>query len=280
MQEDLLQKYINSLSDGKSQYVSRARMFLKWLGSKEPNQANVRKYLEHLKSEGYAPGTVNLTFKVIKRIFLVNNITWPFRRSDTPIVSEQDVYAPMLDPFDIERMIQAARKDGSPKHRAFLAVSTIYGVRREELIEIYPSSLNLKDKLIFIRTVKRGRQRNHLIPDVILPHLAEYGFDKRVSDYGASMVFSDLKRMINFEADEVGWHSIRRSCIRAAYEAGLSEPVIHSYYRWKRSSLSMPMLYATSRVVGTRGEYSELGFDDRKIDEQVQAVHPFLKFWE
>src|SRR4030042_1082665 len=223
MKTDLLEKYSQSLPEKNAmQFISIAGKFLQWLGNKEFSAQNIKAYLQFMKEENYSSGTISFQFGVIHRLCVIIGFEWPLKRSDHPVIPEHEIEAPALDPYDIKRMVDIVRSQESPQLRAFLAVSTVYGLRPGEIGTITPSSLSLKDKLILIETAKRGRQRYHIIPDVILPHLQEYGFTVKVSSTQLRVLFVNLKVAVGLKMnDEVGWHAIRRSAIRAAFEGGL-----------------------------------------------------------
>jgi integrase len=289
MKEELLERYKTSLSSSRPRpFMARAAAFIRWLGDREFNEENVLKWLDHLRKDGYADGTVVHDFKVIKRLAKVNGILLVFKRGDTPQIRETDTYAPALDPFDIQSMVECVRGrreplapiDVRPQHAAYLALSTVYGLRRVEMAEMQPEFVDLKARTIFIQTAKKGRQRYHLIPENIIPYLEAWGFPRRLSSNSLSLLIGDLKAMIGLDEEEVGWHSIRRSAARQAYECGLKEPEIYSFYRWRRPSSNMPLSYAMTNVVGTRGAYVDVSYTDKTIDEKVFKLHPFVRFWD
>lgn len=287
MKETLLEKYRKSLPGTRPRpYLARAEAFLKWLHDREFVKENVQKWLQHLSDEGYADGTILHDFEIIRRLAIVNGIPWDFKRDEKPKLREIDIYTPLLASEDIKAMVECVRglRDSPipprPEHRAFLALSTVYGVRRIEMLEVEPHFLDVKGKTIFIQTAKKGRQRYHLIPDNILPYLVDWGFQRRLSRTSLSYIFVELRHMIGLTAEEVGWHAIRRSAVAEAYRCGLSEDIIYSYYRWKRPLSNMPMRYATGNVVGTAGKHIDVPFGDRRVDEEVFKVHPFVKFWD
>ena len=145
-----------------------------------------------------------------------------------------------------------------------------------------PEFLDQDRRLLFVQTAKRGRQRWHMVPESILPHLAEWGFDRPVSLSRLTKIFNDLKSMVGFTgplAREVGWHSVRRSAISAADKAGVPRSVIISFFRWKRSVGDMADRYSVSRIVGRNTEVRDLDMADRQVDEVMYAHHPFLEFW-
>ena len=286
MKDELLETYRKSLPTTRpAPYMARASAFLKWLGDREFDHGNVLKWMEHLRRAGFADGTMLLDFNIIRRLAIVNGIPWNFKRDEKPKIREIDLYTPALDPVDIKAMVDCVRGlsvtgvEVRPEHAAFLALSTVYGLRRIEMIEIEPRFVDTKNRSIFIQTAKRGRQRYHLIPDNIVPYLEMWDFQIRFSKSSFSRLFTELKAMIGLELDEVGWHSIRRSAVAEAYRCGLSEPIIYSFFRWKRPMSNIALRYATSKVVGRAGEHANVPFGDKVVDEEVFKVHPFVRFW-
>ena len=271
--------------------MARVRAFLEWLGTRPPTADNVRQWVEHLQKEGYADGTVAWNFLILGGFFRRAGLEWPFRRGESPVIRENQVYAPALDTGDIKSMVEVVRGLQSPQgpvlpgadHRAFLALSTIWGMRREEMREMTPEFLDQDRRLLFVQTAKRGRQRWHMVPESILPYLAEWGFDRPVSLSRLTKIFNELKSMVGFTgplAREVGWHSVRRSAISAADKAGVPRSVIISFFRWKRSVGDMADRYSVSRIVGRNTEVRDLDMADRQVDEVMYAHHPFLGFWQ
>ncbi len=291
MRGDLLEGYRNSLGEAARAYrVPRMRKFLEWLGDGEVDSEAVRKWLDKMRRENYADGTVWLEFSILRRMFKVNDIPWPFRRGDAPVVREHQVHAPRLDVGDVERMVRVVLGQEEPqgiivpdvRHKVFLCLSTVWALRREEMWEMERSFFDAERRLLFVQTAKHGRQRWHTVPPVLVPHLAEWGFDKRLSPSKISVLFQDLKRMIGFTdpvSYGVGWHSIRRAWVNTAEGVGIPDSAINNFCRWKRSSSDMRSRYGTSRVVGTSIDARELGQGDRQVDELVYHLHPFLQYW-
>lgn len=279
---ELLEKYEQSLPDlSRNQNTAIARAFFKWLGDGELDADAVRRWIKTLEKD-YADGTVRRSWGIIHRLFIVNDIEWPFRRGDAPVIREQEVYAPALAKYEIESMVKAVRAQGTPEQRAFLCLSTVWGTRRIEMEEMKPEFLNIKDNLIYIATAKHGRQRYHAIPEHILPYLRDYGFTRKYSVSVLSLMFDELKTMIKLPKDVgrwLGWHSIRRAAIKAAVGAGFTETEVHSFYRWKRSTTNMVLLYNASQEVGRREVTTEIGQGDRTLDSEMYLRHPFVQYW-
>lgn len=223
---DWLKRYSESLPETSRRiYTNIAEDFLKWAGTREIDGPLIRAYINKLRKDRYADGTILKTWSIIRRVYIVNNgkDSWPFVRGDAPIVNESSTWAPAMDPEDIKEMV-----------------------------------------------------------DVVLGklHLEEWGFTKTLSTSKLSDIFVDLKGMIGFQVEDVGWHSIRRSAVSAAFSVNINEAAVSSFYRWKRSTTNMAIRYGTSRVISKHGEHRELGMEDRKIDELFYENHPFMEFWK
>jgi len=278
VRQDLLNKFAASLPPTRpEQKIGWARKFLEWLGGRALSAANIRAYYDYLKDDGYAPGTVLQNHKILHRLFVVNNLEWPLTRGETPLVNDRDVHNYRLATNDIRSMITASMEMG-PEHRAFLALSTVYGLRRIEMVEMHPSSLDIKSRLIFVQTAKHGRQRYHLIPEEILRYLTDWGFKTRVSEQRMTNLFTELKKAIGLNVPGVNWHAIRRQLTRLLWEAQFTQPEIEEFLRW-RNDRTMAVHYGTSKEVGTRTDLTQLGQEEQRLDEKIFAAHPLLPLW-
>ena len=96
--DDLLQKYASNLPDSSSrnQYVSYARNFLD--SADALDKESINKYLAKLKKQGKSAGTINFTFRVLRTLFNVNKLDWPFRRGESPQIGQRDEYSRPLTP--------------------------------------------------------------------------------------------------------------------------------------------------------------------------------------
>jgi len=134
--DDLLQKYASNLPDDRyrNHYVSYASNFLESAAALDKESIN--KYLAKLKRRGKSPGTINFAFRVIRTLFNVNRLEWPFRRGEGPQIRQRDEYKPALDPELVRIMVEAAKTGKLGDAPAcFLALATVYGLRREEMCD-------------------------------------------------------------------------------------------------------------------------------------------------
>lgn len=279
----LLENYAKNLgSTGRTKnlYLSYAEDFLNYADG-NLDRETIEKYLEHLRhTHKYSDGSVNLIFRIVRTLFSRNNIEWPFRRGEAPIIREDRIEAPALDPNIIREMIEAVKENGEPDEKAFLAISTIYFTRRVEMIGLTQQDVNLRGKTIHIATAKHGRERTHSIPEIIVPYLKEYNFDISRSEFSLFTLWYRLEHRIRLEhTDQVGWHSIRRTGNTILLDH-LPENVVMGFLRWKqRTSSHMPYRYSAQRFVGREGLTTKVVGEAKDVDTKVFEVHPFLKYW-
>lgn len=278
--QEHLNRYLETLPpEGRSNPRRYAAEFVARYGF--ATRESVDRYLADLRSRPSKDGTVLYAFGVLRRLFRVNNLSWPYRPRETPLVRDADRFAPILASEVIRDMIYAACKPGFPRHiQVHLALATTYGLRREELAQNGAADVRLNDGVIYVHTVKKGRERYHLIPEQLqpvfercLPLMHPRGLRALVRE------FRRLERMIGLPHTRgVGWHSIRRSLDRELLNAGLPEYVVASFLRWRKSD-SMPFRYASGTVIGRQGSSVSLALPDKEIDLRVFEIHPFLPVW-
>lgn len=275
---EYLENYESSLrSTGATRnlFLSYARRFLDFASDKPLDRKAVEDYLKFLRKKEYADGTINFTFRVIRRLYICNSIPWDFKRGEAPIIREDNVYAPALDPSDIVEMI-TSRDNLTVQERAFLALSTTYGLRRTELANITPGNLDLDSNTLFVATAHRGRQRYHVIASEIKPYLQDYNFTP-INDFQASTIFLSLEYKAGLQhIDGLGWHGIRRTLDTLLLDQ-LAEATVADFMRWK-SRGTMPLRYYATKFVGRKGG-TVVSKASRSVDEKVFEVHPFLPHW-
>lgn len=284
LKKQLLAKYAENLAKSKNQnhYLRFARDFLD--NAEELNRASIDQYVTKLQTrKHYKPGSVNFAFRVIRRLFAVNKLDWAYRQGEAPVIGQRDEYQPQLGPRTIKMMIEAAKNGKlSPAEQCFIALSTIYGLRREELANLGPKDINLKNGAIYVATVKSGRERYHLIPPEIQPYLAAHDFKQRYAVATLNQMFK--RTLIKSGAGELrkkrlGWHTIRRALLDNLIDNGVNILAARAFMRWKGAGreMAMPARYF-GNVIEDVGE-SEPVLDEAKNDEEIFEKHPFLLFW-
>ncbi len=256
----------------------------------EFTRTQVVNYIKKLEKEGYAAGTRAMQFRVLKRGFEIahridNSIEWPFYKrapAELPIdVAEWDVKAPVIPIEELKVTIEGAKNSKVPPDLSSLvAVSTIYGLRRIEMIELVPEFLDLDKGTLRVVTAKHGRAREHLIPDEIKPYLSAYPFGK-YTEFKLSQVYHEIKKTVGLPSVYgEGFHSVRRA-LTTALSYIFPEPIVEDFMRWRKpKTMRMVRHYWTppsSQVV----EKIVFGLEPFPTygGELVYGKHPFLDFW-
>jgi integrase len=292
LKKQLLAKYADNLakSKNKNHYLRFAQDFLD--NAEGMDKASIDQYIAKLPTrKHYKPGSVNFAFRVISRLFSVNqyilkamNIEWEYRQGEAPVIGQRDEYQPQLGSRTIKMMIEAAKNGKlSPNEQCFIALSTIYGLRREELANLQPADIKLRSSAIYIATVKSGRERYHLIPAEIKPYLAAHDFNER---YAVATVSQMFKRILTksgageLRKKRLGWHAIRRAVLDGLIDNGVNVLAARAFLRWKGAGreMAMPARYF-GNVIEDVGE-TEPVLDEAKNDEGIFEKHPFLPFWQ
>lgn len=266
----------------------------------EWNKSLVNAFLTQLRAEGYSPGTVRSVYGIVKRVFdaarvvheserarLISEVnpadpsavasvlqamslpgpTWDFGKRAAPRVEAQDVVKPAATLEQLSAMVAAAKKGVlSVAERAYLAVSSIYGLRREELCLIQPEHIDWGKETIYVMTTKGGERRNQLLCEEIMPYLAEYGFKEVLSLFQMSALYQRVAFKAGLELPYgSGWHSPRRFLDTALRDlCGELETKIFLRWRISASSEMVERYYSRDPLV---------------IDAQVLAAHPVVALW-
>lgn len=281
--DEFLSNYERMLSEGNKRfYLHYAKDFLEFAQGKELTRETVGSYLNHLKeTKNYKQGSLNFVFRVIRTLYRRNGLEWSFRRGEAPQIGQRDENKPALDPDSIKQMIMAKERLEADEC-AFLALSTTYGLRRSEMSQLKPEDVSIKDRLIYIKTLRSGRQRFHLIPQEIIPILSSHDFSRKYSEFKMSQLFwsvVDKSGLQPLEAFDLGFHSIRRSLLTLLVRSGLDVLLVRNFLRWKGGESSdMPSRYYATSWVGVSG--TKPVAEEAVADEEVFKVHPFVKFFK
>ncbi|MCK4786917.1 MAG: hypothetical protein KAV87_24380 [Desulfobacteraceae bacterium] len=243
-----------------------ARMWLDFAG-RPPEQwdrALVIRFLKRLDDEGYAKGTQHNVFWITKRVFDAAQVPWPMGKRGAPKVQASDVVKPALDIDELRVMIETAKHGKLETDQAcFLALSTTYGLRREELVRIQPGDVNYKMETVYVRTCKGGIERDQALAAEIAPFLEKHDFNREYSLFDMSRIYLEIEERAGLShVDGAGWHSPRRTLDTALVQWDYIHCKI--FLRWKLTG-DMALAYVTLNPL--------------KVDREVFEVHPFLPFW-
>ncbi|MGA8849223.1 MAG: hypothetical protein WB564_05290 [Dehalococcoidia bacterium] len=259
--------YMDLVARGKD--IETARSWRRWTmkfegccGVKSKyDRDDVIRYLCWLREQGYRQSSIDVMVRPVKLLAQIQG--WTFPRLAMPKVRDGDVRRPMFCHEEVCRMIRRGKEVLSERELAYLALSTTYGLRREEL-----SGLGRIDGRVTVNTVKGGPVTIHLVPEEIRPYLAGY---ERTGVRYMSFVFRRIigKLDISLPGENYGWHAIRRSLATELLYRDVSLINVVRFMRWSDGSV--------------KGEFGMLAIygkrNQEEIDRSVFKVHPFLGIW-
>ena len=222
---------------------------------------DVIRYLCYLREQGYRQSSIDVMLRPVKLLAQVQG--WSFPRLAMPKLRDGDVRRPVLSHEEVCQMIRRGKEVLSARELAYLALSTTYGLRREEL-----SGLGRIDGKVTVDTVKGGPVTSHVVPDEIKPYLAGY---ERTGVRYMSFVFRRVikKLSITLPSGNYGWHAIRRALATELVSTDVSLLNLLRFMRWSDASL--------------KGEFGMLAIyakrNQEEIDRSIFKVHPFLSIW-
>ncbi len=123
----------------------------------EYDRDDVIRYLCCLREQGYRQSSIDVMVRPVKLLAQIQG--WSFPRLAMPKVRDGDVRRPMLSHEEVCQMIRRGKEVLSEREVAYLALSTTYGLRREEL-----SGLGRIDGKVTVDTVKGGPVTTHVVP--------------------------------------------------------------------------------------------------------------------
>jgi len=281
--------------------VFYAKKFLDFAGDRsfsEWDRYLVADFIKHLKNEGYSDSTIkNKLVSIVKRVFdaakavmeaerqreierldpldpssalkMVKLISLQGPRWDVKkVLSGGKVEKPTLSLDEAREIILTAKNGSLPASgQAFVCLSSIYGLRREELLRIKPQDLDFKKEKIFIKTCKGGEERWQHLPGEIFPYLSGYSFNESFSPAGLSEMFCKICRTAGVNPPHgSGFHSFRR-LVDTLLVNEVGELKTKIFMRWKLS-MSSEM---------TERYYSPSSLID--VDKEVIKKHPLFKIW-
>lgn len=246
-------------------YPRLASHFIDFIGVKQVyDKADAMRFLNHIINSGLSKNYASWSGYVLKQFYESLGLTFPLQAGDLPKPSEDEIVAPVFSADYVHSLIKIVKSKGTPQMKAYLALSTTYGFRRQELADISSKSIN--DSVIKVPTVKGKVLREHLVPDDIAPYLAGYKF-KPVHPQTIINVFLRMQELAKLKhGDREGFHSIRRSLVTELLNAGVPIHITYSFMGWKLST--------RLGIIGIYARPSPL-----EVDKVVMSKHPFISMW-
>ena len=259
--------YMDLMARGKDIETARcwrrwARKFEACCGTKRKyDRDDVIRYLSCLREQGYRQSSIDVMVRPLKLLAQIQG--WNFPRLAMPKVRDGDVRRPMFSHEEVCQMIRRGKEVLSGRELAYLALSSTYGLRREEL-----SSLGRIDGKVTVDTVKGGPVTIHLVPDEIRPYSAGY---ERTGVRYMSFVFRRIVERLGISLVEgnYGWHAIRRSLATELLYRDVSLINIVRFMRWSDGNVKGG--FGMLAIYGKRNQ--------EEVDKSIFKVHPFLNIW-
>ncbi|MBA7590124.1 hypothetical protein ES708_32226 [subsurface metagenome] len=182
-------------------------------------------------------------------------------------------------PDDIEKLIKAQHLY-LKMEIFYLAVSTTFGCRREELARIRKRDYD--NNSILIRTAKHGRRVRHLIPDVLKPIFEAYRPKEHTPD-ALTIMFHRICRKAEVKMEKgYSFHGVRRT-LRTLLEWRLAEnrlplSLVADYQGWSKTTKGIA--YGGAPMLGVYAHLEVISSDPFAVDRLIYPVHPFLPWWE
>jgi len=261
-------------------YLGTGARFLSFLGSSAKNVTpdDFRRYFTQRRQNEISERTLQKEFFILKKLAQANQWEWPFVKEDTPYV-EEEAEGVSLSPDTIELLIKAHPLYTKPE-KFYLAISTTFGCRREELHRINKRDCNIEYITIF--TAKHGKKKKHPIPDVLKPLLDAY----RPSTHNVSSLtclFARICKKAGYDRKpRESFHAIRHGFVTAlewkCAENRVPLSVVGDYMGWKKATIGMRS--SGSAMQGIYSQHSIMSEDPDALDRLVYKIHPFLDFWK
>jgi len=263
------------------------------------NRDLVDGFIAELEREGYARGSIKTILGIVKRVFdaarevsegernraiseidpndpsaaakLIQTISKPGPQWDVgkrmgARVGTGDVVRPSLTLDEVGRMISVAKLGLlNPAEAFFLAFTSIYGLRREELCRLRREHFDFDSRTFWVDTAKGGEKRYQLLCDEVVPYVEDHDF-KGYNLSQISRCFDSICDKAEVEKRQgMGWHAQRRMLDTLLIDR-FGELPAKIFLRWRLSaSAAMELRYYTR--------------DPLAVDREVLGGHPILGFW-
>jgi biotin operon repressor len=273
-------------------YLATAREFLEYTGkTRDISSQDVDKYIKDLREKGQQEVTLRgKMFRIKKLNTVCEFFTWNFSSNDIPTPPADYQEITQVATLDQLGQLIRAQEKLTPGEKFYLAVSTIFGCRREAMCQMNTRSIS-GDK-ITVPGVKGGRSITHLIPPEMVPIFTGYHV-KTHSGQALSQMFHKIAKKAKletpkaFKSQGMGWHSIRRGLTTLADQFIVlcktpdNKPVGKSSWAdfcgWSKQEKGRTFM--GSATAGDYTYFQSLYNDEFWLDKAIYEQHPLLQVW-
>ena len=231
---------------------------------KQINEDNAKDYIFELKSKGFSDNYLRLIYYILHRLAKTDKkeIDIP-----PPKIEKSGIYQPIFSVEEIKQLISGCKKHCDTQQKAYIAVSTVWGLRKVEVLRIREEDVDKKKNTIIIKTAKGGRPQQYTIPKQIKDVIYKCKWEEisKAKIYG---IFKYILYLCDFDLNKYngyGFHSIRRALITEMLKSGIDNYTVALWCRW-----AIPQF-------GMLPTYAHLVKED--LEKKVYPLHPFLKLW-
>jgi len=262
-------------------YTQTAKVFLLWLGKMmPPTDKDFRRYFVHRRSQGIKERTLTKEFVQLEKLAFANGWDWPFTKLDRPL-SDEDAFQPSFSPDEIEVLIKA-RGEYDNQELFYLAISTTWGRRREEMVRIRKKDYN--EESIKLNTAKQRTGKavvEKLIPEEIKDILAQYHPNISGINTPSYIFYRIMDKSGLGQRKGWGWHAIRRA-LETGIQWKLAEnqlplSLVGDFMDWSKVRRSTAFGGAPMAGIYTHHEVMLNGAF--AVDRIILPIHPFLPLW-
>jgi integrase len=262
----------------KAQYRVHVADYLDWLAKKErveqwANRDVLYEYISYVqKKRKCTQAYINYLIRgPIGCLFRMNGLQIPVK---LPKITRGRMITmenrTQFKPEEIASLIKAAKASKNPAWCAYMALSSIYGLRVSEMASMEKKDVHPLKKTIMVHTAKGGILTEHIVPDAIAPYLFNYDFPP-AKTYMLNGILKEIAAKAGVDVPlRKSWHAVRHGAVTACQAVRdaeerrlLDDDTIFRFFRW--SGGTTMNIYVTP--------------DAGKTDERMFKHHPFLEYW-
>lgn len=267
---DMLNKYYQAIAFKTQRTQDTYHIFIGNYTKKYGKELSRENILEFLGK--YSKNSILTAFYSIKFFCKSMGIPLEVTRSD---IAPKGIHKikEMMQHDEVKDLILESKKHLGTIELGYIALSTVYGLRRIELYDTTSEMINIDKRMFtpFTHKSEGANERIHLIPEEIAPVL--YEMKEGLSGIKKKPVITQMNFFFDYACEKagvclrprLGFHSIRRGLITELNESDTKPIYIANFMRWKERNPHIMQ------------EYIQL--NPKKVDETIFEIHPYLKYW-